>query len=153
GQTIGLIQFDNFDRNDVVNWLTVAGLPATTINQVRTVDLFGGTGASNGGGTQEVLLDIAAALGMAPGANIVVFDAPNKTSTIAVINSAFNAIRGGPGQSQGIISDSWALCEREVNDSDLDSLESLLSAIAVQGGSFFAASGDNGLTCVDGDKV
>ncbi len=153
GQTIALIEFDNFNPQDVVNWLQASGLPAGLINQVRTVNVNGGTAPSNTLGTTEVLLDIDMVLGIAPGTNVVVVVAPQGTATIDVINSAFNAIRGAPGQSQGIISDSWGNCEREVSNSDADSMESLLQAIAVQGGSFFAASGDNGSTCKNGSAL
>jgi hypothetical protein len=153
GQTIALIEFDNFNRQDVVNWLQAAKLPPGLINQVSIFNVNGGTGPSNTKGTTEVLLDIDTVLGIAPGAKIVVVSAPKNTAAIDVINSAFNAIRGAPGQSQGIISDSWSSCEREISNSDLDSMETLLQAIAVQGGSFFAASGDNGSTCINGGIV
>ena len=80
------------------DWLASAGLPASLIKQVSRYPVNGGTGASGcnpskpGCGTTEVLLDIAAALGMAPGAKVVVFDAPLGTDPLTVVNSAISAM-------------------------------------------------------------
>jgi subtilase family serine protease len=98
GQTIGLIEFDNYNDSDVSEWLALAGLRASKIGQVSRFDIAGGTpvsgcDASTGScGTTEVLLDIAAALGTAPGAKIAVFDAPMGTDYYTVLLAASNQI-------------------------------------------------------------
>ena len=74
GQTIGLLEFDTFVQSDVVitsPW----SFSSTEINQLSKVDVNGGV-PTPGPDQQEVLLDIAATLGIAPGAQTVVYDAP-----------------------------------------------------------------------------
>jgi hypothetical protein len=160
GQTIGLIEFANYDSNDVVNWLRQVGLPQSMVNQVSTFPVNGGTPLVGCGNPfvppcdpTEVLLDIDAVLGMAPGANIVVFVAPQGTSMINVINSAINRLRALTSGGGGILSLSFSLSEdgRDgVSSSDADSMEGLLQSATYSGFSLFVASGDNGSTSVDG---
>jgi kumamolisin len=157
GQIVGLLEWDNFNSSDVSNWLNAVGLPANMINQVNRVDVNGGTAPSNGPGTQEVLLDIEAVLGIAPGASIIVFDAPTNddiwpfndgTSLVQMLTSAIalmNQLTGGFG---GVLSASWSSCEPEISDADADAIESLLQAASWSALSFFAASGDYGSSCV-----
>jgi kumamolisin len=154
GQTIGLIEYDNFVRSDVSNWIAAAGLPPNLINQVTTQFVNGGTGPSGCNplascGESEVLLDIDAVLGIAPGANIIVFVAPQGTDDIDMVNAAVNGLRAATGGYGGILSMSWGKCERELSDSEVDSMETLLKAATASGITLFASSGDNGLTCVD----
>jgi hypothetical protein len=151
GQTIALVEFDNYNVQDVVLWLATVGLPAGAINQLRSVSINGGSGVSGGGGTKEALVDIAAALGTAPGANIITVIAPQGTAPIEAINAALNQVLSPPFGRGGIVSISWARCEREVSDSDADSLQSLVQAFVATGASLFASTGDNGPTCVGGD--
>jgi hypothetical protein len=149
GQTIGLIEFDNYNAPDLINTLIASGLPVSLSNQVSQFNINGGTIATPNN-TIEVLGDIVSALGAAPGANIIVFDSYNENATqIDMVNSAFNQIRTVPGGTGGVISDSWALCEYVVSNSDADSMETLLQAFKIYGVSFFVASGDFGANCVD----
>jgi hypothetical protein len=148
GQTIALVEYDNYFPQDVVQWLAFAGLPQATINQLRSVGA--NVAPSGGGGTQEALGDIAAVFGMAPGANVVtVIESPG-TPPIEAINAALNQVLSPPFGRGGIVSYSWNQCEREVSDSDLDSMQTLVRAMTTTGTSFFASSGDNGPTCVNG---
>ena len=73
GVTIGLLEDDGFDLYYVSNWLTFAHLPANLYKHIyvySAVSPSGCTPLSAGCGTSEVLLDIAAVLGIAPGATI-----------------------------------------------------------------------------------
>ncbi len=149
GQTIGLIEYDNYDDNDVKAWLKLVGLPKTMIDNVTRFPIDGGKTASNGTGTREVLLDIDAALGIAQGANIIVFVSPGG-SNLATINAAIdqmNIVTGGIG---GILSSSWSQCELAVPKSEAMSLDSALQTAALSGLTFFADSGDGEATCVAG---
>ena len=153
GQTIGLIEFDGFNYSDVSNWLSFAGLPSGLIKQVSATAINGGTGPSgctqyqNGCGTTEVLLDIEAALGIAQGANIVVFDAPSGTDLADAINQAGNYLTYGSG---GTLSMSWNVCEDDISPSDESSIDSVLSDFTAWGITLFVATGDNGSTCKNG---
>jgi len=149
GQTIGLIEFDNFNAPDLVNTLIASGLPPSLSNQVSQFNINGGTIATPNG-TLEVLGDIVSVLAVAPAANIIVFDSNNgNATTIDMVNSAINQIGAVRGSFDGIISDSWAICEYQVSNSDADSMETLLQYFKLYGASFFVASGDNGANCVD----
>ncbi len=153
GQTIGLIEFDGFNYSDVSNWLSFAGLPSGLIKQVSAIAINGGTGPSGctqyqaGCGTTEVLLDIEAALGIAQGANIVVFDAPSSTDLADAVNQAGNYLTYG---SLGTLSMSWDVCEDDVSASDVSSIDSVLSDFTAWGITLFVATGDNGSTCKNG---
>jgi hypothetical protein len=141
GQTIGFVQFDTFERSDVENYLAFVGLPAAMSGNLDEVHVNGG--AALGPGASEVLLDLAVAMTIAPGARFVVYDAPLSTSFQAVFNAAIN---GG----STVISNSWAYCESQTTLSDVQSLESLMQTAAASGITVFNASGDTGSTCLDG---
>jgi hypothetical protein len=153
-QTIGLIEFDNFVDSDVSNWLAFAGLPAKLIKQVSRFAINGGTTPSGCNpsapqcGTTEVLLDIAAALGTAPGANVVVFDSPVSTDFYTTISLASNQLYLTGG---GILSMSWFQCEAEISSSDASGVDSLLAEDSYTGVTFFSATGDSGGSCTSGD--
>jgi hypothetical protein len=148
GQTIALIEFDNYNAPDLISTLIASGLPTNLSNQVSTINVNGGTIATPNK-TTEVLGDIVSALGVAPGANIIVFDTYYQNGTqLDLINAALSKIRSVQS-SGGVISDSWSTCEYQVSNSDADSMEGLLQALKVSGVSFFVASGDFGANCVD----
>ena len=74
GQTVGIAAFDSFLPSDVADYINLIGLPATKRADVTQVHVNGG--ATLGADQDEVLLDIAQILSIAPGAKIKVFDAP-----------------------------------------------------------------------------
>src|SRR5215471_18137988 len=74
GQKIGVLAFSSFRLSDVADWLALVGLPASLINQVGQVHVNGG--APLGPDESDVLLAIETILTLAPGAQVVVYDAP-----------------------------------------------------------------------------
>ena len=153
GWTIGLLEFDNFTSSDVSNWLNLAGLPPGIINQLSEINVNGGTTPSGGNGTSEVLLDIAAVMGIAQGSNYVVADAPGGTPYIDNLNSLVNAVNRGTGASKALISSSWSTCEYDTSLSDAQSLDSLMFAARASDINFYSDSDDYGATCVDPQGV
>ncbi|HXP85508.1 MAG TPA: IPT/TIG domain-containing protein [Bryobacteraceae bacterium] len=156
GQTVGVLEIDNYANSDLSNTIAFSGLPAGVIHQVSRFPINGGTSVSGCGpttagcGTTEALLDIIAVLGSAPGANVIVFDAPSSTDIYDMVNGAIgqvNAVTGGIG---GIISASLGLCETEISSSDATGIDGLLKTGAASGLTLFAATGDSGSTCTDG---
>ena len=153
GQTVGLIEFDGFDINDVRHWLAFAGLNKDLANQVSTYSISGGTTPSgclptdHPCGTTEVLLDIEAAMGIAQGANIIVFEAPLGTDYATVINQAINVIAYS---TSGALSMSWGDCEGDHSLSDVTSIDSLLADATTYGVTLFANTGDFAGNCTDG---
>lgn len=154
GQSVALLEFDGFETSDVKNWLSFAGLPAKLINHLSTIPIDGGTTPSGctqtqaSCGTTEALLDIEAVMGIAQGADVVVFDAPLSTDLAAALNYAGNYLTYGYGN---ILSTSWSECEGDVSRSDAISIDSIISDFQFWGITVFAATGDTGGTCTDGN--
>ena len=152
GQTVGLIEFDGFDSSDVSNWLHFAGLPASFGDHVSVVPVAGGTSPSgctqneSQCGTTEVMIDIEAALGLAQGANIQVFEAPQGTQSPTVIAFAGDTLSS---ESQHTISTSWYECEGDIGQSEATGMDSILSGLAASGVTVFAATADHGANCDD----
>jgi hypothetical protein len=144
GQTIGLLEFDNFLQSDVSDYLSLVGAPATQLNNLSVVPVNGGT--SPGGNQDEVLLDIDTVMSLAPGAKVVVYDAPF-SGRAADYASLFNAMING---GVTVISNSWASCEDQVSLADVQGIDTLLKAAAASGISVFNGTGDNGSSCLDG---
>ena len=144
GQTIGLLEFDTFNVQDVADYLAFIGAPPSRINNLSRVHVNGG--APLGPDQAEVLLDINNVMALAPGARVVVYDAPftgAHTSFQALFNAMIN-------DGVTVISNSWAYCEDQTTLADVQSIESILSSAAAAGISVFNASGDTGSTCLDG---
>ena len=142
GQTVGLLEFDTYLPSDVQDYVTLMGTfsgPATNVTQINV-----NGGAVLGAGQDEVLLDIADVLTAAPGAAIVVYDAPPSTSYQALFNAM---ISGGVD----VISNSWTYCEDQTTLADVTSIDSILQTAAASGISVFNGAGDTGSTCLDGN--
>lgn len=145
GQTIGLLEFDTFNRSDVVDYLALIGAPASRIDKLSAVAVNGGVPVP-GSGETEVLLDIDAVMTLAPGANVVVYSAPfdgRATSYSTIFNAMID-------DGVTIISNSWASCEDQVSRAEVMSIEAVLQTAAASGISVFNAVGDSGSTCLDG---
>ena len=145
GETIGLLEFDNYDPTDVANWLNLVKLPAALASNVSRRDVDGGTTVCSTGnlatcGETEVMLDIETDLGMAQGATIKVYDAPLSAS----FEDMFNAMIG---DKVDVISSSWEACEWQVNTAEAGAMDSILAGGTGSGISIFQASGDHGADC------
>jgi hypothetical protein len=150
-EKVGLLEFDTFRPSDVGDWLQFVGanrISASSManpSQVSAVNVNGGV-ATPGRGEPEVLLDIDAVLAIAPSAQVTVYDAPSSTS----FQSLFNAMLTDPSGPPSIISNSWAYCEDETSQADVESLDAILASASASGVSVFNAAGDSGSTCLDG---
>jgi kumamolisin len=143
GQTIGITAFDSYLTSDVADYISLLGLPAAKIDDVTQVHVNGG--AALGADQAEVLLDIADVLSIAPGARIVVYDAP--FSGAGSFQALFNAMID---DGVHIITNSWAYCEDQTTLADVQSIDAILENAAAAGISVFTASGDTGSTCLNG---
>ena len=74
GQSIGLLEFDTFKATDVSNYVKLIGYPAAVLSNLSEVKVNGG--AVLGPDEDEVLLDIDDVMDIAPGAKVIVYDAP-----------------------------------------------------------------------------
>jgi hypothetical protein len=138
GQTIGVLEFDGYYPNDITSYESQTGVSNVPL-QTILLDGFSGvptTGVNSGNG--EVALDIELAISMAPGlSQVVVFEADpvnGKPDDILLAMSTNTAIKQ--------FSCSWSFTSMTAQDKSV--METYLLKLAMQGQSFFAASGDLG---------
>ncbi|GEM_PF-802606 len=144
GQKIGVLSFSRINPNDVADWLALGDFPSSLSAQISQVDVDGG--ASFGADEGDTLLAVDTLISLAPGAQIVVYDAPFPgpgTSFQALFNAAIN-------DGATIISNSSLYCEDQTTAADVQSIDSILASAAASGISVFNATGDAGSTCKDG---
>ena len=139
GQTIALIELGGgFRAADTDAAFAAMGLPAP---RVVAVSVDGAGNAPTGGGADgEVALDIQVAGGLAPGAEIAVYFAPNTDAGFAdAISSASQDATHKPS----VMSISWGSAEANWTQQATQTINSLLHDAATLGISVFAASGDS----------
>ncbi len=150
GQTLGLLELDDFQQANINGYNTAYSLPAFT-PQRQVVD--SGAGTSNAGEI-EVELDIEIMHALAPGAAILVFEGQNSNPGVndtygCMVNpNAGTNQRACPNQGSRITvpsnSTSWGECEPIQGQAETKTLGAIFAQAAAQGQSFFAASGDTG---------
>ena len=143
GQTIGLVEFDLYQPSDISAFLELIGAPPEQIAHLS--DVIIGAGASFGGAESEVVLDIDVVMSLAPAADVVVYSAA--FSGAGSFQQVFNRM---VSDGVDVISNSWAYCESQTTQADVDSIDAILQGAAVAGISVFSGSGDTGSTCLDG---
>jgi Pro-kumamolisin, activation domain/Divergent InlB B-repeat domain len=123
GQTVGLLQFDGYDPNDIRTYESQAGLPNVPLQNILLDGFDGSAGVNN----DEVCLDIETSISMAPGLNsVVLFEGFNPDSILSAM-VAFSFIKQ--------FSASWGY--------EIDATtEQLYKELALQGQTFLNASGD-----------
>ncbi len=136
GLTIAIASFQRFNDQDVATFEHRFGIPA----QPAPAHVPIGAGA-NVAGSDEADLDVEVARGIAPGANVLVFEAP---STNLGEVEMLNRIEASPAR---IASLSWGECDtvgNGVTPAFRRAVEDALRAAVASGKTFFVASGDSG---------
>jgi len=151
GSTVAIVTLSNFYPADAQTYWDTIGL-ATKPNRITQVHVDGG-GAIDGG-SGETALDVEQSGGLAPWADIIVYDAPNAGN--GFIDAFAQAVADNKADS---ISTSWGAPEiynfaalntpgASITDTsdvgDLRAFHQVLMEAAAQGQSVFAASGDSG---------
>lgn len=150
GSTVAIVTLSNFYPSDAEAYWSDIGLN-TKPNRITQVHVDGG-GAIDGG-SGETSIDVEQSGGIAPFANIIVYDAPNAGN--GYVDAFAQAVSDNVADS---ISTSWG--EPEIfnfgaivnGDSDTDTSDAgdlrafheIFLEAAVQGQSLFAAAGDSG---------
>ena len=146
GEAIAVVEFGQFEQSDVDGFDQQFGLPALTPSNVP-VD--GGATDDSASAVAEADLDFEVAHEIAPGAELLNYNAPQSTASGA---DAFGAVVDqivADGQAS-IVSDSWGSCEPTTPAGDIRRDEQAIEAAAARGISIFAAAGDTGAyTCQD----
>ena len=128
GQTVALVQFDGYYPNDIATYESQAGLPAVPLTNVA---IDGGVNTP-GGGNNEVALDIEMVVSMAPGVSrIILYEAPNPSPWPDILSRMAN------DNLAKQIGCSWGGGGAD------PSSEQIFLQMALQGQSFFNATGDS----------
>ncbi len=141
GQTIALYELEPNSTADIAAYQTCYGTNAS----VSYVQVDGGAGSGTGVG--EAALDIEDVIGLAPQANVVVYQGPNSDS--GAYDTYARIVSDDTAQ---VISTSWGLCEADEGLAAAQAEASLFEEAAAQGQSVFAAAGDNGSQDCSGDN-
>lgn len=140
GQTIGIIELGGgFRDSDTAAAFKAMGLPAPTVVAVG-VDGAANDPATDPDANGEVALDIQVAGGVAPGARIAVYFAPNTSQ--GFVDAISTAVHD-PVNAPSVVSISWGSAESTWTPQALAAMTSALRDAATLGVTVFAASGDN----------
>ena len=127
GQSVGLLQFDDYNASDITTYESQAGLP----NVPLTIVPIDGGVSHYGFNFDEVNVDIEMVISMAPGiSRIYVYEAPNPSPFVDLLN------RMATDNLSKQLSCSWIF--GAVNPQ----AEAIFLQMQSQGQSFFQASGD-----------
>ncbi len=131
GQNVGLLQFDGFYPSDVAAYANQIGL-TTNVPKLVVIPIDGGVPVPTPVGNPEVSLDIEMVLSMSPGvSNIYVYEAPNPSPWVDLLSRMAN------DNLAKQLSCSWG-------GGPPDAVaEQIFQQMAVQGQTFFNASGDS----------
>jgi kumamolisin len=154
GRTIGIVTLASFTPSDAFLYWNSLGLN-TNPNRISIVQVDGGAGALNGAST-ETTLDVEQSGGVAPGANIIVYEAPNSTQSfldafVAAISAnqadSISASFGAPEVFDFLNAQAGDTVTDPLNGEQVSFLRALhqqLIIAALQGQSVSAAAGDSG---------
>jgi subtilase family serine protease len=149
GQTLAIVTLAALDQGaPQYFWQSVLGMPSTG-RSVTVENIDGGPGApSNAGGTGETDLDVEQSGAIAPGANVIVYQAPNSDPGFA--DSFFTA---ASQNIAGSVSTSWGesetylasvVAQGEETSAYLAAFDEAFLELAAQGQATFDAAGDAG---------
>jgi len=131
GQTIGVYELGPYRAADLQTYFTCYGENP----KISDVAVDGG---SSGPASDEATLDIEEAAGLAPGAAIEVYSAPNSSTGPL---DAYQKM--ADDNTASIITTSWGTCESDPTGSP-QAEQSIFEQMAAQGQTVVSAGGDNG---------
>jgi len=157
GQTLAILTFASFTPSDAYRYWSAVGVKAKA-NRITEIPIDGGSGPpSDAAGSDETTIDVEQAGGLAPGADILVYEGPNsEQGFIDVFAAAIDANRADTvsiswGEWEGLDTNNPVIGSGEVvnpvsgaQSSVLTALDDLLAQAAAQGQSFSASTGDYG---------
>ena len=154
GRTVGIVTLANFTPSDAFKYWSSLNLKVNA-NRLTVVNIDGGPGApSDASGSDETTLDVEQSGGIAPGANIVVYQAPNTDQ--GFLDAFARAVHDNKADSFSTSWGEWEFFDSnagggQVTDvfshetaSSLQALHEVLVVAALQGQTAFAAAGDCG---------
>jgi subtilase family serine protease len=138
GQTVAVLELEPYDLTDIQHYARCYSLNGQPLNpQIANIPVDGGAGSGSGSG--EAALDIEDVIGLAPAANVAVYEGPNSGSgpydTFSAIITQHIA---------QVVTASWGQCEFINGPSQASAENTLFQEAASEGMSIFSASGDDG---------
>ncbi len=111
GRTIGIVTLASFTPSDTFAYWSAVGLSVNP-NRLQVVNIDGGPGApSDASDSIETTLDVEQSGGVAPGANIIVYQAPNTlqawVDAFAALSMPIRQIPSRPAGVSGSGSSTW----------------------------------------------
>ena len=159
-RTLGIMTLASFTPSDAFTYWSDIGLTVNP-NRIHIVNIDGGPGApSDRSGSDETTLDVEQSGGIAPGATIYVYQAPNTNQ--GFVDLFASAVDANKAESLSISWGEWEWFDNFENSpvsnpitgrttSTLEAVHELLLRAAIQGQTVFAASGDGGAYDVNND--
>ncbi len=153
GHTIGIMTLAAFTPSDAYAYWAALGLNVAN-NRITVLNVDGGPGApSDASGSLETTIDVEQSGGIAPGAKILVYQAPNTNQ--GFVDLFAHAVEDNKADSLSISWGDWEWFSADGNSPVNDPLHGgivdtttavheLLLQASMQGQSVFAASGDGG---------
>jgi kumamolisin len=144
GETIGIIELGGgYSQSDLDSYFSSLGITPPSVAAVAVDGAQNQPTGDPNGPDAEVMLDIEVAGAVAPGANIVVYFAPNTDSGfLDAINQAAMDNQNKPS----VLSISWGGPESTWTSQSLQSYNNALQSAAAVGVTVCVACGDNGST-------
>ena len=152
-RTLGIMTFASFTPSDAFAYWSALGL-SVHAKRIHTVNVDGGPGApGDASGSIETTLDVEQSGGIAPGANIIVYQAPNTNQGFVDVFAA--AVDANSAETLSISWGFWEWFANLENSPVTDPItgktvgitqatHELLVRAAIQGQTLYAASGDAG---------
>ncbi len=142
GQTIALIELGGgFDDSDLQTYWQQLRLSSVSVTAVSVDDAQNAPTGDPDGPDGEVVLDIEVAGGVAPGANIAVYFAPNTDQGFL---DGIHAAIHDTVRKPSVISISWGSAENEWTPQALNAFNAAFHDAALLGITVCVAAGDNG---------
>ena len=141
GQSIAIIELGGgFAQSELDTYFAGLGITGPTVTAVGVDGAANQPGQDPQGADGEVLLDIEVAGGLAPGAQLVVYFAPNTDA--GFVDAVSEAAHATP--TPAAISISWGLSEDDWTAQARNALDSVFADAVLLGSTVTAAAGDNG---------
>jgi subtilase family serine protease len=138
GQTVAVLELEPYDLADIQHYARCYSLNGQPLNPlIANVAVDGGAGSGSGSG--EAALDIENVIGLAPEANVAVYEGPNSGS--GPYDTFSRIITDRAAQ---VVTASWGQCEFINGASQAAAENTLFQEAATEGISIFSASGDDG---------
>jgi kumamolisin len=142
GECIGIVELGGgFRPGDLATYFNQLGVAAPSVTAISVDNAHNRPTGNPDGPDGEVMLDIEVAGGIAPGARLAVYFAPNTDA--GFLNAITTAIHDTANEPS-VISISWGGPEASWTTQALNAFDSAFQAAAVMGVTVLVASGDSG---------